>query len=182
MLQTEELAGLMKQTAQGDQKAFAKLYQSSSAKLFSVCLRIVKEEALAEEVLQEAFVKIWHNANTYSLEKGSPMTWMSSIVRNRALDLLRSKKARPDEVETEYEGLDFASADLGPLELTDVNHSTRAILECLEQLKEKQRECILLAYYYGHTHDELSQRLETPLGTIKAWIRRGMERLRLCLD
>lgn len=172
---------LLERCARGDQTALERIYRQASPRLFGVCLRIVKQEALAEEILQECFVKIWDNARSFSAGKGSGMTWMISIVRNRSLDMLRSLKTQPDTVEVEYEGLDFASEERNPEQEAHFSGATQAVMDCLEQLKDDQRRCILMAYYEGHTHDELAQLLDTPLGTVKAWIRRGLERLRQCL-
>ena len=173
---------LLERCAQGDERAFEQLYRQASPRLFGISLRILRQEALAEEVLQECFVKIWNSAGSYSGAKGSGITWMISIVRNRSLDLLRSLKVRPEEVEIAYEGPEFASDEPDPEALAHLSGASRAVAECLERLSSDQRRCILLAFHHGHTHDELAQLLETPLGTIKAWIRRGLERLRQCLE
>ena len=181
MERDDPLSDLLELCAKGDQRALEQLYKAASPRLYSVCLRIVRQEALAEEVLQECFVKIWNNASTFARGKGSAMTWMISIVRNRSLDMLRSLRVEPEKVDVEYEGMEFASEDPDPESHAQLSGATQAVMDCLEQLKEDQRRCILLAYYEGHTHDELAQLLDTPLGTVKAWIRRGLERLRQCL-
>lgn len=181
MERDDPLSDLLERCAAGDQRALEQLYKAASPRLYSVCLRIVRQEALAEEVLQEGFVKIWNNASSYARSKGSAMTWMISIVRNRSLDMLRSLKVEPEKVDVEYEGMEFASEDPDPEGQAHITGATQAVMDCLEQLKEDQRRCILLAYYEGHTHDELASMLDTPLGTVKAWIRRGLERLRQCL-
>ena len=164
-----------------DQMAFKQLYEATSPKLLSLCMRLLQDKQLAEDVLQEGFIKIWEKADTYASGKGKAMTWMATVVRNKALDKLRSLKTKAAETEIQYEGLDFASADLTPDSLENLSQDMKGLMECLNQLKPAQRECILLSYYYGHTHQELSDRLEKPLGTVKAWIRRGLEDLRPCL-
>lgn len=178
---TQTPDALLLRTAEGDRQAFAQLYKIASPRLFFVCQQILRREALAEEILQEGFIKIWNNAHRFDPQKAGAWTWMTSIVRNRALDLLRSLKSHPDAIETTYEGPDFASPSLGPQEQAELSADTQAILHCLEQLKDEQKHAILMAYYHGHTHAELSQQMGTPLGTVKAWIRRGMERLKQCL-
>lgn len=172
---------LLERCARGDERALEELYRRASPRLYGVCLRILRQESLAEEVLQEAFIKIWDHAGSYSRARGSGMTWMVSIARNRALDLLRSLRVRPEQVDVQYEGLEFAAEDPDPEEAAHLEDASRAVMDCLRQLKAEQRRCILLAYHHGHTHEELARLLETPLGTVKAWIRRGLERLRKCL-
>ncbi len=182
MPQNDPYAELLRLCARGDDKAFERLYQLTSPKLFSVCLKLMKTPHAAEDVLQDGFLKIWNNAASFNPERASSMTWMATVVRNRGLDVLRSKRSRPQEVETEYEGIDFSSTDPSPSDLAGVSMSAQRVHECMEQLQEKQRQSILMAYYYGHTHEEIAAHLEAPLGTVKAWVRRGVERLRKCLD
>ncbi len=174
-------AELLQKTATGDQLAFKKLYEMSSPKLMSLSLRLMQTEALAEDVLQEGFIKIWDKADSYSPGKGKAMTWMSTVIRNKGLDKLRSLKTKAAETEIQYEGLEFASTDLEPDRLENLSQDVQGLMACLDRLKPDQRECILLSYYYGHTHQELADKLGRPLGTIKAWIRRGLEDLRPCL-
>jgi RNA polymerase sigma-70 factor, ECF subfamily len=179
--QEDPLAHLLAGCSRGDRQAFEELYRQSSAKLYGVCLAMLRREDLAEDVLQDAFVKIWRRSASYDPNKGNAMTWMTSIARNRALDLLRSAHVQVSQVMDEYRDEDFASDKHNPAFATEFDASTRAVIECLGRLKEQQRHCIMMAYYYGHTHDELSALLQTPLGTVKAWIRRGLEKLRECL-
>ena len=175
-------AELLQKTAEGDQLAFKQLYEQTSPKLMSLCLRLMKTEALAEDVLQEGFIKIWDKADTYTTGKGKAMTWMSTVIRNKGLDKLRSLKTKPAETEIEYEGIEFASTELKPDDLEDMSQDIQGLMTCLNKLKPDQKECILLSYYYGHTHQELAEKLDKPLGTIKAWIRRGLEDLRPCMN
>ena len=177
----DKYADLLQKCASRDQFAFKQLYEDASPKLLSLCLRLLQDKQVAEDVLQEGFIKIWDKADTYAPSKGKGMTWMATVVRNKALDKLRSLKTKPAETEIQYEGLEFASADLTPESLENLSQDMQGLMVCLKRLKPAQRECILLSYYYGHTHQELSDRLEKPLGTVKAWIRRGLEELRPCL-
>ncbi len=174
-------AELLQKTAQGDQLAFKKLYEETSPKLMSLCLRLMRTEALAEDVLQEGFIKVWQKADSFTPGKGKALTWMSTVIRNKGLDKLRNLKTKAAETEIQYEGLEFASADLQPDNLEDLSQDVKGLMACLDKLKPDQRECILLSYYYGHTHQELSIKMGRPLGTIKAWIRRGLEDIRPCL-
>ncbi|HFD86413.1 MAG TPA: sigma-70 family RNA polymerase sigma factor [Gammaproteobacteria bacterium] len=182
MPENDPYAELLLLCSQGDEKAFARLYQLTSPKLFGVCLRLMKTSHAAEDVLQEGYIKIWKNAGSFNPAKASAMTWMATVVRNRGLDVLRSQRSRPQEVETEYEGIDFSSTEMSPGDLAGISWSARRVNDCMQELKEKQRESILMAYYYGHTHEEIAAHLAAPLGTVKAWVRRGVERLRKCLE
>ena len=172
---------LLVRCAKQDAVAFQTLYKKTSPQMYSICLKILKNEALAEEVLQEAYVKIWNNAHRFIPSKGKARTWMATVVRNKTLDKLRSLKVRPIEVEVSYEGMEFASQQLNPEQFSHLSEDTQQLLHCLGQLKPEYKECVLLSYYYGHTHGEMAQQLQRPLGTVKAWIRRGLEKLRLCL-
>ena len=175
-------AELLHKAADGDQLAFKQLYEQCSPKLMSLCLRLMKTEALAEDVLQEGFIKIWEKADSFSPGKGKAMTWMSTVIRNKGLDKLRSLKTKAAETEIQYEGIEFSSTDMQPDQLSNMSDEVKGLMDCLDKLKPEQRECILLSYYYGHTHQELSKKLDRPLGTIKAWIRRGLEDIRPCLN
>ena len=174
-------AELLQKTAQGDQLAFKKLYEETSPKLMSLCLRLMRTEALAEDVLQEGFINVWEKADSFTPGKGRALTWMSTVIRNKGLDKLRSLKTKAAETEIQYEGLEFSSKDLEPDSLENLSQDIKGLMDCLDQLKPNQRECILLSYYYGHTHQELAEKMDRPLGTIKAWIRRGLEDIRPCL-
>lgn len=171
------LSDLLARTALGDRQAFARLYKETSAKLYGVAIRILRDNR-AEEVLQEAYVKIWHRAADYRPDKSAPLTWMASIVRNRALDELRRVG-----VETGMDDAgDIADEALGPLERTLQGAEARALLRCLETLDSAPREAVTLAFFHGLAHADLARRLKQPLGTIKSWVRRSLDRLRSCLD
>lgn len=182
MMDADPFAELLLLCADGDQHAFERLYARTSSRMYGLCLRLMQSQALAEEVMQEGYVKIWNSASRFDPSKASAQTWMTTVIRNRALDVLRSQKARPDEVEIEYEGVEFAALEAGPLDQTSLSGSAKNVLRCMEQLDAKQKQAILMAYYYGHTHGEIAEHLDSPLGTVKAWIRRGIEKVRLCLE
>jgi len=175
-----DLEYLIARTAMGDQQAFTTLYDITSGKLFAICLKLLKRKELAEEALQEAFVRIWHNASEYHSEKGAVMTWLSSIVRYRALDMLRKDK-NDASIDDHPEYMILTDQEAGPLEKALQAGDAKAILKCLEQLKEPQRRSILMAFYEGLTHEQLSTCLSIPLGTAKSWIRRGLESIKKCL-
>jgi len=178
----DDLARLMARCALRDQRALAELYRHTSAKLYGVALRILRRHDWAEEVLQESFVNIWNHVGEYSTARSAPMTWMSAIVRNRALDWLR----RPhfEHGSDDYDLLVESVADdaRGPEALLALGQDGRALAECLAQLDASQRQSIMLAYLHGLSHGELAQHMREPLGTVKTWIRRGLARLRTCMQ
>lgn len=184
----ERIAQLLARTALADQRAFAELYQHVSAPLYGIALRILRESSAAEEVLQDVFVSVWHHAGTYTAVRSQPMTWLSSIVRHRCLDYLRRREletvsmTRDTGDEADQPDLDFASDAATPMELLVAGAESRSVRQCVETLEGGQKQAIALAFFQGLSHAELAQHLQQPLGTIKSWIRRGLERLRECLD
>ena len=175
------LTDLIAATARGERPAFAALYAASSPQLFAVALRIMKRRDRAEEVLQDAFVSIWKRARDYDAAKGSALTWMASIVRHRAIDLLR--RERPSVSLDDAPGQEsWAAPGPDPFEATAASAEARRVRDCLQALEGKQREAIQLAYYEGITQEELAERLAAPLGTVKSWVRRGLLRLKDCLE
>ncbi|MBB1437460.1 sigma-70 family RNA polymerase sigma factor [Shewanella sp. SG41-4] len=174
----DTLLNLLSASADGDKQAFADLYQSTSGQLFAVSLKMLGRRELAEEVLQEAYVKIWHNATEYQHGKGSVLTWMISIVRYRALDMLRYQKVRKeDPLEDGQEAIfEEHNNDDGPQV-----HKNK-LDQCMGELEPQQKQAIHLAYYNGLSHHEVVGHLDLPLGTIKSWIRRGLQQLQRCLS
>ncbi len=174
------LGQLLAATAGGDRGAFQQVYQLSGPRLFAIALRILRRRELAEEVLQEAFVSIWRKPGQYQPERGEPLAWMARIVRNRAIDHIRAESRAPQD-QTSLDKIPEARLEAeGAVAFAD--HGTGALRDCLGHLKKDQRNSIVLAYYYGLTHEELAARLETPLGTVKSWVRRGLMQLKDCLD
>lgn len=171
----EQHLALIGAIAQGDKKAFSQLYQATSKQLYAISLKMLSRKELAEEALQEAYVRIWHNASEYRLGKGTVLTWMVSIVRYRALDILRYHKIRKEDDLVEVDSLELESLD-------SISDSEQLLLdECLQQLDLQQRQAIYLAYFNGCSHKEVVKHLNNPLGTIKSWIRRGLMSLQSCL-
>jgi RNA polymerase sigma-70 factor (ECF subfamily) len=177
--QQATLADLLARTASGDRQAFAALYGASKAKLFAVSLRIVRERQLAEEVLQDSFVSIWNHAADYAAAKSAPMTWMTAIVRNRSLDIVRRSREEPDVDDALSANLVDESA--APAAEAQARAEAHDIRRCLEELDAEQRQSIALAFFHGLTHSELASHLQRPLGTVKTHIRRGLMKLRDCL-
>ncbi len=177
----EQLKELLAAAALHDRQAFEQLYKLTSAKLNGVILRILGREAWAQDCLQEVYIKIWHKAGDYRPHLALPMTWLMTIARNQALDLLRRQRREvlsddPAKLEEETD------IDMLPLESLQQSDEGRILQQCLQQLQEQQRQIIALAYFRGLTHEELAQQTGTPLGTIKTWIRRGLQQLRRCLE
>jgi len=177
----DPLAELLAGCARKDPSSLARLYELTSAKLFGVALRILRREDWAEDVLQECYLRFWNHAGEYKAGLAAPMTWMSSIVRNRCLDWLRRpgfEVADPDDAIASATPSDVA----GPLAELERAADAAAIARCLKTLEAKQRQAIALAFYDGLSHSELARHLQEPLGTVKTWVRRGLLRLKSCLE
>jgi RNA polymerase sigma-70 factor (ECF subfamily) len=175
-----ELAELLHRVAARDSVAFSKLYKQTAAKLNGVISRILARRDLSGEVLQEVYVRIWEKAGDYNVDRGSPIAWMATIARNRALDEIR--RVRPVSLEDMPEGFEPAAEDVDPLAARDRSERLTALLECLKGLDEEKREAVLLAYYRGFSREALARRLGRPVPTIKTWLRRGLAQLRDCLS
>lgn len=178
------LVRLLADTAAGDQRAFRELYVATSSHLFGVLVRILDRRDWAEEALQDCYLKVWQKAEQYVPEKGAPLTWMQTIARYRALDLLRMKRPEvgiPDE--DDAPPMTFADGDAVNPELRAVEgEGIGKLSHCLDELAPDPRKSVLLAYYEGYTHPELATAMKAPLGTVKSWVRRGLAQLRECLD
>ncbi|WP_095185073.1 sigma-70 family RNA polymerase sigma factor [Pseudomonas sp. Irchel 3H9] len=175
----DTLRPLLAQCALGNRQAFETLYRSVSPRLHGVAMVFMGRQDLAEEVLQEAFVRIWYNASRYEAHLAAPMTWMINITRNLAIDQLRKRREQPLA-----DGQQDALLDEGPsaYERLDSEREARALNRCLDTLDDMQRQSITVAYFQGLSCSELAEHLAAPLGSVKSWIRRGMERLRRCLE
>ena len=174
------LAALIAAVAKGDQGAFKMLYDATAPKLFGLVLRIARDRAVAEEVLQDVYLRIWRNASTYTAEAGLPLTWMASIARHRAIDVLRQRTEvliGPNE-----EGQDWLDTVMEARDLEADLIDADRLRHCLGQLEAAQRQCLLLAYYEGYSREELATRFDKPVNTIKTWLHRGLGVLRTCLD
>jgi RNA polymerase sigma-70 factor (ECF subfamily) len=181
------LRELLARTGLGDRAAFAELYRRTSAHLFGVVLRINRDRGQAEDILQEAFMNVWRAAGGFDAARAQPLTWLTSIARNRAIDSLRRQQAQPrllpgeeDEDESVYDRV--ADDRPGPLELLHRAADARALAECMQGLTAPQRQSVALAFYDGLSHAEVAQQLQQPLGTVKSWVRRGLLALKDCLD
>ncbi len=170
---------LLQRIAARDREAFCALYMATSAKLYGIILRISRRRDIAEEVLQEVYVQIWERADHYDASKGSPITWMVAIARNRALDEARRKKAV--SIEDTPEVLGIADEADQPLERVEKSQQLLRLSQCLDALDSDRREVVLLAYRDGMSREALGQRFSRPPATIKSWLRRSLLQLRDCL-
>ena len=174
-----DLADLLRRVAARDEAAFSALYRATSAKLFGVVSRILPAKDAASEVLQESFVRIWERAGDFDSARGSPLAWMATIARNRALDEVR--RVRPASLEDLPEGFEPAGEEVDPLASRERSESLTALLACLEKLDADRRAVLMLAYYRGASREALAQRFGRPAATIKTWLRRSLAQLRDCL-
>jgi RNA polymerase sigma factor (sigma-70 family) len=175
-----DLQDLLAATARRDRAAFRALYDATASKLLGIALRIVRDRQIAEDVVQDAFVKVWQNAESYSPQAGRPLTWLMTIVRNRAIDVVRARR------ETVTREGDEALEKLA--ETSSAGDTETALVEsdrlekCLSELADTQRDCFLRAYLDGYSREELAQAFAKPVNTIKTWLHRSANSLRLCLE
>jgi RNA polymerase sigma-70 factor (ECF subfamily) len=183
-LDPQQLRTWLAAAARRDGAAFRSLYDATSAKLFGFALRILHKQELAEEALQDSFVAIWNNAASYQSHLAAPMTWMATIVRNKAFDMLRRSD---DAVEIDAEQFDtevmnaLQDPQATPIEALQMSGDAKALAFCMSALEGLHRQVVALAYYHDLSHSEVAERMSLPIGTVKTWIRRSLERLRTCL-
>lgn len=172
-------AELLAAVAAGDQSAFERLYAATRAKLFGVVLRILRRQDLAEAVVQEAYLKIWRSAGQYKPAIASPITWMVTIARHRAIDEVRKRAAA--SAEDELENFDAALDAPAPPARREMSDELKRLLECVGQLDPDRQRLVLLAYYNGWSREQLAAKLDQPINTVKTWLRRSMIEIRECL-
>jgi RNA polymerase sigma factor (sigma-70 family) len=165
------------------EEAFRSLYELTSYKMYGVALRVLGNREWAEDVLQDAYVYVWRAAGDYRAALSPPMAWLGVIVRSRALDFLRRRKAERLDTAQDMDTLcDIVASEAAcPLDTAQASEQAWALHECLRKLESKQREVVSLAYLRDLSHGELAEQLKLPLGTVKTWIRRGIEQLRGCM-
>jgi RNA polymerase sigma-70 factor (ECF subfamily) len=164
--------------ARGDRRALRALYEREAPRLLGVTLRIVRDHHTAQDVLQDAFIQVWHSAGTFQRALGSGRGWLYTVVRRRALDAVR-RGPRELLAGDDLEGLADSVALMTPEDESDI---TEALAHCLQALDDRKRQCIVAAYVNGYTHQEIAQQLRAPLGSVKAWIRRGLLSLKECMS
>ncbi|WP_332878561.1 sigma-70 family RNA polymerase sigma factor [Massilia sp. S19_KUP03_FR1] len=175
---------LLASVALSDAGAFRLLYERTAPKLFGFALRILHRRELAEDVLQEGFAAIWHSARDYRSDLSAPMTWMTTIVRNKAFDALRAS-----DHAVEIDASDFDAAVLRaledpgatPIEALQMSRDAKALASCMSELDSVHRQVVGMAFFHDLSHSDLAHQLALPIGTVKTWIRRSLERLRTCL-
>lgn len=179
---TEPLDALLAAVASGDGQAFTRLYESTRSRLYAIALRLLKRADWAEDVLQECYVSIWQRAAEFDAARGAAMAWLSGIVRNRSIDWLRKYEDR------EVSGLDemvldnMEADDPPPMVQVEQVRAATALKACFTRLSAAERQIVVLAYYHGLTHSELSNHLRQPLGTVKTRMRRALATLSECFD
>jgi RNA polymerase sigma-70 factor, ECF subfamily len=178
-LQTADLIALLGRVAKQDRNAFSALYAATSAKLYGVIWRILPAKDRAEDVLQDVYVRIWNKAASYDAAKASPIAWMATIARNRAIDEVRRRA--PLSIEDAPQALDVAADGPDPLAAAQQSEELHRLNDCLQALDGERRQIVLLAYYTGLSRDEIAQRFGHPVGTIKVWLHRSLAQLRKCL-
>lgn len=174
-----DLVDLLDGVARGDRRALSELYERTSAKLYGICLRLLGSEAEAQDALQDAYVTVWQKAARFDASKASPITWLCVLARNKAIDRLRRQPVVGGELE---EALAVPDSGLSALELVEQAQEADRLSRCLEELEERSRAMIRAAFLEGATYSQLAERESVPLGTMKSWIRRGLQRLRGCLE
>lgn len=180
MMDAADITESLERIAARDREAFARLYDGTSAKLLGVIMRILKRRDIAEEVLQEVYVKVWERASDFDRKRASPMTWLSTIARNRALDIVRQRQAVSLEDHPEY-GETPSDDDLALDKLLKAE-AGQALKDCLSKLEPQRAAIVVLAYCEGLSREELGQRYAQPANTIKTWLRRSLIQLRGCLE
>jgi RNA polymerase sigma factor (sigma-70 family) len=163
--------------------ALRSLYDLTAPRLYGVALRVVGNRDRAEDVLQETFLSVWRSAADYRASLSPPLAWLGLIARSRALDLLRRRASERADSALDIDELaeSVGSEDASPLDASAASQQARALHDCLRRLEARQREVVSLAYFRDLSHSELAQQLSLPLGTVKSWVRRGLDQLRGCM-
>lgn len=173
------LIEVLLRTGEEDREAFQDVYRLTSAKLFGICLRICGDRAGAEDVLHEVYLTIWKRAGAFEPGRASPISWLATIARNRAIDWVRARGMRTTHpIEEAGRVVDDAP---DPLSVAQRDDMSRRLHECLDALEERQRDAIRTAFFDGMTYAELAQAKGVPLGTMKSWVRRGLLQLKGCV-
>lgn len=179
-----DLMDLLDRVAARDEAALKQLYDRSASRLYGLALRIVGNKEWAEDVLQESFLGIWRNAGTYRDSLSPPLAWMGMVVRSRALDFLRRRRAERLHLNVPIDDMDELLPDKegpSPLQSAQASEQAAALHQCLQRLEQAQRQVVSLAYLKDLSHSELASYLKLPLGTVKTWMRRSLEQLRKCM-
>jgi RNA polymerase sigma factor (sigma-70 family) len=175
-----QLIAALARVAGGDRTALQTIYQESSAKLFGVCVRILNDQSEAEDVLQEVYLTVWRKAASFDPARASPVAWLVTIARNRAIDRLRATAGgrRLEPIAAAESVRDQTPA----IDVVQATQQANRLALCLGELETPQAVAIRSAFLDGNTYEELAQRMRVPLGTMKSWIRRGLMKLKDCLE
>jgi RNA polymerase sigma-70 factor (ECF subfamily) len=176
---SNELERLLAAVERGDPAALRELYRRTSAKLYGICLRVLADEGEAQDVLQEVYTRVWAKAGTFDPAKAGAITWLSVLARNKAIDRLRARRAPGASLD---DAAAVPSGEPSQLEVLEQAEDARRLRDCLDEIDERARAMIRSAFFDGASYPELAQREEVPLATMKSWIRRGLMRLRGCLE
>ncbi|HEX7854808.1 MAG TPA: sigma-70 family RNA polymerase sigma factor [Sphingobium sp.] len=174
-----QLVSALHLTANGDRAGLRHLYDLTSAKLFGICLRISGDREAAEDILQDVYVKVWRRAASFDERLASPISWLAMIARNASIDWRRTQH-RHEAADEDALGMVADDAPLADA-LIQQDEARQKLLDCLDGLDSKQSDAIRRTFLGGLTYHELAERMDIPLGTIKSWIRRGMQALKECL-
>ncbi len=176
----DALVDLLRRVAAGDRAAFRRLYDLEAPRLYAVALRITRQTPLAADAVHDAFLQVWRNADRFETARGSPAAWLLSLVRYRALDIARrrGREVAQDDLDLPEPADDAPD----PLDRLASSREAAALHGCLGQLDAERRRLLLLAFVEGLSHSEVAERVRMPLGTVKSWIRRSLQTLRLCLE
>ena len=175
------IARLIEQVAEANERALQQLFDRTSPKLFGICLRILHDKQDAEDALQEVYVSVWRRAGSFDAARSSPITWMATIARNRSIDRLRSSH-RSRGTASADEALNVADTSADSFEMASLAQDGARLHHCLEKLEAKQNGAIREAFFDGFAYSQLAERAGVPLGTMKSWIRRGLQSLKKCLE
>ena len=176
----QEIEELIARVALKDRAAFELLYDRTSAKLFGVCLRVLTKRAAAEDAMQDAFIKIWNNADRYRANGLSPMTWLITIARNTAIDRLRARRKGHQDIDTP--GLELIAPGPSPEQSAIAASEAARLTGCLDSLEENRGAAVRGAYLDGLSYQDLASRFDVPLNTMRTWLRRGLIALRECMS
>ncbi|MEM6712602.1 MAG: sigma-70 family RNA polymerase sigma factor [Pseudomonadota bacterium] len=174
-----DLNQLLANIAQSDRAAFRQLYDATSAKLFAVLLRLLKDRHDAEDALQMVYIKIWQKAPSFGASNASAMAWLITITRNHAIDLIRARKPEAVPLETTQDPIDEA---LNPEQVALNTALGGELVTCLGELDAQHADAVRGAYVAGESYAELAERLAIPLNTVRTWLRRGLARLKVCME
>ena len=175
----DDLSRLIQRVGLGDRQAFRDLYRLTSAKLFGVCLRVLREKSEAEDALQEVYIKIWHNAARFAVTGQSPVSWLAAVARNHAIDRIRARKPQSVDIDLVPEMADEAP---DPEQASVAAGERQRIDNCLGKLRADRAEAVRGAYIEGYSYQELAERYRLPINTVRTWLRRSLLQLRECLQ